>query len=95
MDPNQRRNIADQEAAYNSMFAAKQAAEIPKPMSVGSEGLTGFFLTPAAEKTKTQAQNSSQKLNHKVALSSLWEKVKKKPLIFLSYVMKFCQLQIF
>ena len=64
MDPNQRRNIADQEAAYNSMFAAKQAAEIPKPMSVRSEGLTGFFLTPAAEKTKTQAQNSSQKLNH-------------------------------
>ena len=30
----------------------------------------GFFLTPAAEKTKTQAQNSRKKLNLRGALSS-------------------------
>jgi len=29
-----------------------------------------LFLTPAAKKTKTQAKNSSKKLNHREALSS-------------------------
>ena len=33
--------------------------------------LQALFLTPAAEKTKTQAENSSQKLNLKEALASL------------------------
>ena len=42
----------------------------------------GFFLTSAAKKTKTQAQNSSQKLKKKLnlreAVSSLQEKLKEK-----------------
>jgi len=31
---------------------------------------SGSFLTPATEKTKTQAQNSRKKLNQREALSS-------------------------
>ena len=43
--------------------------------------MAGFFLTSVAEKTKTQEQNSSQKLKEKLnlreGLSSFWEKLKK------------------
>ena len=37
-----------------------------------------FFITSAAEKTKTQAENSRKKLNLKEALSSFYKKLKKK-----------------
>jgi len=38
----------------------------------------GFFLTSAVEKTKTQAQNSSQKLKKKTqALGGFFQKLKK------------------
>ena len=43
---------------------------------------TGFFLTPAAKKTKTQGQNSSKKLKEKTqplgGLSLQYVKLKKK-----------------
>ena len=48
---------------------------------------TGSFLTPATEKTKTQAKNSRKKLNHREALSSFWEKLQKK-LIFANLSLK-------
>ena len=48
----------------------------------------GFFLTPAAEKTKTQGKNSSQKLKEKTqppgGFSRQLGKTQEKNLIFLS-----------
>ena len=43
---------------YHNLFVAKKST-LP---------ITGFFLTPAAEKTKTQAQNSRKKLKEKLNL---------------------------
>ena len=49
-----------------------------KKFSVWRMFIAGFFLTSVAQKTKTQAQNSGQKLKLREALSSLSEKLKKK-----------------
>ena len=56
-------------AQENSLNAQENLQKSPETKYFNDTMITsGFFLTPAAEKTKTQAENSNQKLKEKLNL---------------------------